>query len=313
MILCTSEELKPFSSEMQNILKQEVIVQRINQLPDKYKKQVRIVVSYGNYGDVVSKEELHSLPKLQWVQAISSGVEQLPLEFMVKRGIVLTTVRGIHRIPISEYVLGVMLYFAKKVPTYEHFKQNKIWGNFESMDELYGKTVGILGTGQIGRAIAFKAKVFGMTTLGVNRSGRDVEYFDNTYGLSEWEHILPHCDYVCGVLPSTPETKQLINRRTIERMKDGLVLINVGRGDLIVEQDVIDALQSGKIAGAALDVFEQEPLDDQNPLWNLDNVFITPHASARTPMYIRRSLDIFYRNYELFQQGQYEQMMNRIS
>lgn len=312
LILCTTDALQPFSEEIGEKTRQPVAVRRIERLPEERRDQVRIVITFGNYDDSVSSEELRSLPRLEWIQVISSGIEQLPLEYLSERGILVTTARGIHRIPMSEYVFSALLYFAKKIPAYARLKRDKTWGRFETMEELYGKTIGILGTGQIGGEIAYKAKAFGMTTLGVNRSGRLVQHFDRIYPLSEWEHILPLCDYVCGILPSAPETKQLINRRTIEQMKDGVIFINVGRGDLVVEQDLVEALERGKIAGAALDVFAQEPLDRRHPLWELDNVIITPHASAKTPMYVPRSLDIFYRNYALFRQGRTHDMINLV-
>lgn len=313
MIICTHDDVTDeHAKEIAAKTGKEVTIGKIATLSDQHKEQAEILITYGNYDDSVFAEELAQLPRLKWVQALSAGTEQLPLAYMEKHGILLTSAKGVHAIPISEYVLGMVLHFAKKVDKFQFLKQRMVWGQSEEMFEVHGKTIGILGTGSIGSEIALKARAFGMKPMGVNSNGRSVDGFDQVYALRELDQLLPLCDYVCAVLPSSPETRDLIDARRIALMKDGGVFINVGRGDLVVEEDLYEALRTSKLRGAALDVFRDEPLPYHHSLWQLENLIITPHASAKTNMYVTRALDIFLQNYNLFQAGQQEGLINQV-
>lgn len=313
MILCTSDEVNSEGvKRLMDETKEEVVQGEILSIPEEIRNQVKILLTYGNYHDSITEQDLGSLPNLKWIQVMSSGTEQLPLEFIASRNLVLTSARGVHALPISEYVFAMILFFAKKIEKYQYLKQRMVWNYSEEMIELYGKTIGILGTGSIGRAIAEKAHAFGMVPIGVNRNGRDLEGFEKVYSFEQLEACLPQCDYLCAALPSTSQTGNLINAERIALMKEGVIFINVGRGDLIVEKDFIQAMQSGKIAGAALDVFRDEPLEYDHSLWHLENLVITPHASAKTNMYTQRVLDIFIKNYFHFKNELFDKMINRV-
>jgi phosphoglycerate dehydrogenase-like enzyme len=317
LILCTAHEVT--EEQLQKIKKetQEDVVQgKISSLSTDMKHQIEIVLTFGHYHDAISSEDLEQLPNLRWIQVMSSGIEQLPFDAMAKKDLLLTSAKGVHAIPISEYVLGMMLYFAKNIRWYTHLQKKKIWEHAEQiseqMTEISGKTIAILGTGSIGSEIARKTKGLGMRTFGFNRSGHSANGFDRVYPLREIDEVLPACDYVCAALPSTQETKNLIHAKRISLMKDGVVFINVGRGDVIVENDLVEALRMGKIAFAALDVFQEEPLPVNHPFWKIDNLVITPHVSSYTNWYMPRTLDIFFANYRYYQERRFEEMVNRI-
>ncbi|SFE58928.1 Phosphoglycerate dehydrogenase [Alteribacillus iranensis] len=313
MILCTTEDVESYRSEIKKeTADAEVFLGKINSLTEEEKEKIEIIISYGNYDDRLLEKDVKSLPNLRWIQIISSGVDQLPLEYLKRSNILVTTVKGIHRIPISEYVMAMILYFSKKIPEFYERKQQKHWDASIMLHELHGKTIGIWGTGHIGREVAAKSKAFGMKTVGVNRSGNQVEHFDDIYTIEQLQEVVGTFDYICSVLPSNPGTRGIVTSHLIEKMKDDVVFVNVGRGDLIVEEDFIEALKRKKISGAALDVFHREPLEENHPFWELDNVVITPHASAHSEMYARRALQIFYQNFKLFKQQSYTEMINRV-
>lgn len=314
MILCTSESLLDENiKKIEFETKTKVIQKKISFLSEIEKYQIQCILTYGNYDDLITAEDLEQLPNVKWIQSMSSGTEQLPYEIIAKKNICVTSAKGVHAIPISEYVMATMLYFAKKIEKFQSLKKSTTWDISIEMFELYEKNLGVLGTGHIGQEIANKARHFGMNVLGMNRTGYEVEGFQKVYSLNQITDMLPHCDYICSVLPSNVDTRDLINRKTINLMKDGVIFINVGRGDLVVEEDIVDALQTRKISGAALDVFRDEPLESAHPLWFMDNVIITPHASAQTNMFINRFLGIFLHNYFHFRSGDFSKMINRIN
>ncbi len=313
MVLCTSVDVnEEHIKQLRAKTAEEVVQGRIFSIPTDVKNQIEIIITFGNYDDSISVAELSQLPNLKWIQAMSSGIEQLPTEWIRNNGIILTSSRGVHAIPISEYVLCMLLYSAKRIAKFHYLQSNMVWGSGEEMYELYGKTIGVLGTGSIGREIAKKVKAFGMLTLGLNRDGRPIQGFDRVYSLNQLHELIPQCDYICSALPSTPNTRNLISAKQIAQMKDGILFINVGRGDLVVEEDLIEALQTRKIRAAALDVFRDEPLSYEHPLWQQENLMITPHVSSKTNMYISRVLDIFMENYCCFKTNQISEMMNRV-
>ncbi len=317
MILCTATEVtEEDMNKVKEKTKEEIMQSKIFALSANAKQQVEILLTFGHYHDSISDEDLKQLPNLKWIQVMSSGIEQLPFQAMRSKNVLLTSARGVHAVPISEYVLSMILYFAKNIQHYRHLQKEKIWGYSEEvldqMTEISGNKIGILGAGSIGSEIAKKAKAFGMRTLGLNSNGRSVDGFDKMYPINQIGELLPQCDYICAALPSNQETKHIIDARMISLMKDGVVFINVGRGDAVVENDLIQALRTEKITAAALDVFQEEPLPPHHPFWGIDNLVITPHVSSCTSKYIPRTLDIFFENYRCYKKKRFEAMINRI-
>jgi phosphoglycerate dehydrogenase-like enzyme len=254
-------------------------------------------------------------PKLRWLQTHWAGVEHLREEAIWKSDIAITTTSGIHAPNIGQYVMTQLLTWANRVPRWFHYQRNSNWPEDRWAkflpDELRGRTLGILGYGSIGREIARLAKGFGMTVLATKRDARRIE--DSGYMLpgtgdpdgSMVDRIYPgegtrmmvgECDYVVITLPETPGTHHFVNESILRSMKSDCFLVNVGRGSVVKEEDLIQALKKGWIAGAGLDVFESEPLPPESPLWSMQNVILTPHISGFTPHYDARAADVFEEN-----------------
>jgi phosphoglycerate dehydrogenase-like enzyme len=229
--------------------------------------------------------------KLKWLQSWSAGVDSMPLELLKSRGILLTSANGVHAFPISETIFAFMLGLTRKLHTYVKNQQTKTWHHAHMGLELHDKTVGIIGVGAIGKETARIAKAFGMHVIGVRHSGKPEEFVDEMYTTDELNSLLPKCDYVVVTLPLTDETHQLFGESQFKQMKSSAFFINIGRGEIVVEADLIAALENGQLAGAGLDVFETEPLKVESPLWEMDNVIITPHTSGSTEHYDKRVIE----------------------
>ncbi|GGI45467.1 hydroxyacid dehydrogenase [Paenibacillus marchantiophytorum] len=250
--------------------------------------------------------------KLQWLQTLSAGVDKLPLQELAERHIVLTNARGVHTIQMSEFTLSLMLQWVRKANLFHEQKQNKIWSHHIQVGELHGKTLGIIGAGAIGEAVARKAKAFDMKVIGLNRSGDPQPACDATYsGEDGLTTLLSQSDFVVLLLPSTAKTRGFITKEHLALMKPSAFLINLARGDVIDEEALISALQEGSLAGAALDVFEQEPLPVTSPFWTLENVILTPHIAGASAHYTERASSIFYHNVRAFLDG--GEMMNIVN
>ncbi len=239
----------------------------------------------------IEKECLAPQSKLKWLQTWSAGVDSLPLESLESKNIIVTSANGVHAYPISESIFAFMLGLTRKIHTYVKNQLEKKWHHSGIKLEMHEKTIGIIGVGTIGKETAKIAKAFGMRVLGVRHSGKQLEYVDEMYTIDELDMVLPNCDYVVVTLPLTKDTKHLFDSKKFNLMKPSSFFINIGRGEIIVEGDLITALQNGIIAGAGLDVFEQEPLSVDNPLWELENVMITPHIAGSTEHYNQRVIE----------------------
>ena len=254
-------------------------------------------------------------PNLRWVQAHSAGVDQLRDHGLWDSDVVITTASGIHAPNIAQYVMAQMLAWANRVPKWLRFQAQSQWpeNRWEKLvpDELRGKKLGIVGYGSIGREIARVARAFGMVVLASKRNARHLE--DTNYMVPDTgdprgelpariypgeatRSMVAECDYVVITLPLTEKTHHLFDEEMLRAMPSNAFLINVGRGPVIEEADLVKALRKGWIAGAGLDVFEQEPLPPESPLWQLDNVIISPHISGFTPYYDDRATDLFCEN-----------------
>ncbi|WP_433957099.1 D-2-hydroxyacid dehydrogenase [Cytobacillus horneckiae] len=263
-------------------------------------KDAEIIVSW--------KHRLHDTflqnNNLRWIQAWSAGVNYLPLDQFEKKDILLTSAKGVHAYPISETIFGLMLALTRKIDTYVKNQLLKKWDESDIKLEIHGKTIGIIGVGMIGQETARIAKAFNMNVIGVRHSGKPAEYVDEMVTSLEIDTILPKCDYVVATLPLTKDTYHLFGEKQFELMKDSAFFINIGRGEIVDEQALYNALSKGKIAGAGLDVFEKEPLPIESPLWDLDNTIITPHTSGSTEHYKERVIEhIFLPNFKNYIEG----------
>lgn len=252
-------------------------------------------------------EILARAKKLKWIQFGSTGIDHTVFPELIESDVILTTLGGIHTRPVAEHVLGQMLCLtrrldlAMKLQAQHRFERAEI---ASTADELAGKTIGIIGLGRIGLNIARLAKALEMRVIGTKRTlGGRLPCVDEVYSSTELDRVLPEADYLVLVLPLTGETQALLGGREIGMMKQGARLINVARGAMVDHDALAEALESGRLAGAALDVFPQEPLPPDSPIWNLPNVLITPHTAASTPRYAERAAEVFRRNLNAFATG----------
>jgi len=221
------------------------------------------------------------VPCLRWIQASSSGIgEWVRMLGIVDSPIVVTNAAGIHSVPLAEFVVFAMLYFARSWPRMVAEQRAHHWERC-AIETLQGKTLGIVGLGNVGRSVARLAKPFGVRTLGVRRSpGASGDAVDVMYGPDGLDSVLRESDYLALCVPHTSETIGMLGAAEIASIKRGAVLINIARGSVIDEHALIDALQSGRLSGAALDVVAREPLAADSPLWDMPNVLITPHSMS---------------------------------
>ncbi|RIW32344.1 D-2-hydroxyacid dehydrogenase [Bacillus salacetis] len=248
------------------------------------------------YGEDLNEEHILKAEQLRWVMVMSAGLELMPLKMLKEKEILITNVKGIHAIPMAEFVLGLMLQYAKQFPRIMKDIDQGIWHREIPGLELAGQALLILGAGAIGSEIARLGKAFRMNVLGINTSGRKAENFDSMYQMDNLEGALGEADYVISVLPSTDYTRGLLGKEHFQCMKTSAVFINIGRGDLFKSTVLVEALENNEIAHAFLDVFETEPLESVHPYWNMEKVTITPHLSSRTKEYLPRSAAIFEEN-----------------
>ncbi|MCT4477897.1 D-2-hydroxyacid dehydrogenase [Peribacillus frigoritolerans] len=242
--------------------------------------------------------------EVKWIQTWSAGVNALPLENLEQMNVQITTANGVHAYPISETIFALMLALTRKVDTYIKQQQTKTWHHAHMKQEIHEKTIGIIGVGKIGKETAKIAKAFGMTVLGMRHSNKSEEFVDEMFTQKQLNDLLPRCDYIVVTLPLTQETRYMFGKKEFMLMKRSAFFINIGRGNLVIQNDLVQALMDKEIAGAGLDVFETEPLPENSPLWELENVIITPHTSGNTEFYDQRLIhDIFMPNLKNYLNG----------
>lgn len=243
---------------------------------------------------------LEKNPQINWIHFLSAGVEPIWAMPFDKTRYYLTKSSGVHARPMAEFAVGAVLHFLKDFGGFTRKQLNKQWQR-RWLDECEGKTLGIIGMGAIGTRVAEIAANLGLRVVGtVHGQPREVPSLDTLYSHGQIDQLLMESDFVLLLVPLTSETKGLLTATHFDLMKSDSVLINLARGGVVAEGDLIDALKENKIGGAALDVFEDEPLPEDSPLWEMDNVLITPHVSGTTQYYLERALSIFKQNYNQF-------------
>lgn len=248
--------------------------------------------------------------KLKWIHSPAAAVHQLMYPELVRSNVTLTNSTGVHGPVVAEHAVAVLLALAKRLPQAMHYQarhiwaQELLWNEHPRPREVAGATVLVVGMGGIGREFAVRAKALGMKVLGVRHNpAKGAGVADAVYGLERMDELLPQADFVLLCTPVTPATTGLINKERLDKMKFGAYLINVARGPLIEEAALIDVLRQQRIAGAALDVFVEEPLPSDSPFWSLDNVLITPHTAAATEKLWDRHYDLIVENLNRFLTG----------
>lgn len=245
------------------------------------------------------RDAMSSLPNLRWAQASWAGVEPL-LDPSLRRDYTLTNARGVFGGLMSEFVFGYLLAHERNIFQRAEAQKNKIWDT-SLTGQLRGKTIGLLGVGSIGAEVARTAKFFGMTVRGYTRRSETSAQVDKYYHRGDLLEFASGLDYLVSILPNTKETRKIVDANVLNSLPSHAVFINVGRGSAVDEPALLKALQESKIAGAVLDVFEQEPLPKDHPFWETPNLIITFHTSAPSlPEDIAR---VFIENYRLYLEG----------
>jgi len=284
-----------------------------NQAPAALAEHSQQAEIIGAWSDAMNAPCLRPGTSLRWVQHWGAGVDYLPLEQFEAHSVMLTDASGVHAYPISETVFAMMLALTRKLHVHIRNQQQRLWteASFAANGEMHGKTIAIVGVGAIGGEIARLAKAFRMKTLGVRRSGKAAADVDEMHTLKDLPAVLAQADYLVNILLLTSEIWGLFGEREFAMMKFSALFFNVGCGLSVDEQALTQALVSGTIAGAGLDVFEREPLDPDSALWAQENVIISPHTSGYTDHYNDRVMDIFLPNLRRYLLDQ-DPQLNRV-
>lgn len=259
----------------------------------------------------ISADLLKSARQLRWLHTPAAGVGSLLIPELVESDIVLTNGRGTNAVTVAEHALGLMLALARRLADAARYQAQRLWATdliFSAqppLDELFGKTLLIVGFGSIGRETAKRARAFGMRVLATKRNpGQGERNGCEVYSPEALPRLLGEADFVLLSLPLTPDTGRVIGAKELELMKPSAFLINVARGRVVDEDALIEALERGRIAGAGLDVFRQEPLPESSPLWTMRNVIITPHYAGTSRQFWCRARDLLVENIRRFVAGQ---------
>lgn len=245
-------------------------------------------------------------PHLEWVHSLSAGVNEYLFPELVESRVPLTNSRGVFSRSLAEFALGAALFFAKDFRRMVRQQEAGVWDRFD-VEEIFGKVMGIVGYGDIGHAVAARARDFGMRVLAVRRRpqlSQTDPYAEEVLPVERLAELMARSDYVVVATPLTPDTRGLIGEPEIRAMKPSAVLINIGRGPTVVEEALIGALEENRIRGAALDVFDEEPLPAGHAFYRLHNVLLSPHCADHTPGWEEAAMEVFLDNFERFRAGQ---------
>ena len=259
------------------------------------------------YTWILKDHELAQAPKLRWVHTSAVAVETLCLPELFARDVVVSNTRGVQAVPIAEHVMAVTLALSKQIPFVIENQRQARWAQNEFVGQrlpwlLKGRTLGLIGVGTIGSEIAKRAEAFGMRVIALRRRPAygTIGHVDRVYGKADLDDFLGQCQVLVICAPLTPETESLLGDSQFAQLPKGAVVINVGRAKIIDTDALIAALHSGHLAGASLDVFPQEPLPPQHPLWTTPNVILTPHTSGFRQGHWNEVVELFGDNLDRF-------------
>ncbi len=257
------------------------------------------------------KDLMSLAPRLRWLQGIGAGVEQFAAAGVTRDRVVVTNASGVSAGSMAEFVIGRLLQIWKRFPEAEAHQREHAYVRTYGRS-FAGSVVGVVGLGSIGVAVATRARAMGVRVLGLKRnvSSGSTADADELYGPDRLHEMLARCDAVVVSAPATPETHHLIDRAALAAMKPGAVLVNVARGSLVDEDALMEALRSGQLSAAALDVFEQEPLPADSPIWDTPNLWVSAHSSVSVDRYVDDVFDLFEDNLRRYAAG--EPLRNRV-
>ncbi|HVJ48241.1 D-2-hydroxyacid dehydrogenase [Desulfitobacterium sp.] len=243
---------------------------------------------------------------LKLIHSVISGVDILVNSEIRDMDIRITSTKGIHGFPMADHVLAYIYSFLRALPVFGQSQRNKEWNEAAQAlcDETFGKTVGIIGLGKIGEYIAKKCKLLDFRVIALKRTPVQNQWIDKCYSTSETEQFMKEADFVVAIIPLTSETKNMIGEKEFGMMKKSAYFINIARGGIVDEVALVNALKAKEIAGAGLDVFVNEPLQKDSPLWDMPNVILTPHAAAQSPFYNDRAFKVLIENLQRYIRGE---------
>jgi len=259
----------------------------------------------------ISHELIKKASNLKWIQALTTGVDYIISLPSLKKDVIITSTRGIHGPQVSEMAFLLLLALNRNFSQVVRNQDRGVWERWPGK-LLYQKKVGILGVGIIGEELARKCKAFGMTVFGVDIIKRKIDAVDYFYGPEDLLKVTQEVDYFVIVAPKTPQTEKMIGAKVISSMKPTSFLINLGRGEIVDEDALIQALNSQKIAGAALDTFCTEPLPKDHPFWRMKNVIVSPHVGGMSDIYVTQALSVFEENLRRFLKGERRNLINLV-
>ena len=243
---------------------------------------------------------MDNFPNLKFLFIVSTGVEKLPFKRLDDANIYVANTGGINSEIMSQYAIAYILADSARVCENFSNQEKHYWKPYQCVDSLEGKTILIVGVGRTGKLIAHKARALGMNCLGVKKHPIESPEFEKMVRLEQMEQLLPQADYVVCCLPLTPETKDVFAKGLFERMKSTAMFINLSRGKCVNIKDLVRALSEGVIKRAVLDVFPTEPIDADSELWDVPNLWITPHSSGRLENFMDEAMKYFVDNYIAF-------------
>lgn len=261
------------------------------------------------FAPMLSDHVLQSATRLKWVQALGTGVDNLIDRPCLRKDVIVTNVHGIHGPPVSEAAIAAMLALARNLPYAIRLQEKRQWRRFPAQ-LLHNKTVGIFGIGAIAEALAPKCKVFGMRVIGVSSAPREVAGFDRMHDSAELAALAGEFDFFVLLTPLTEKTRNSIGAEIFAAMKPTSFLVNLARGGVVDEAALLEVLRDGRIGGAALDVFNEEPLPADHPFWAMDNVIITTHQGGFCDVYIDHAWPTLEANMQCFLNGDIGGMIN---
>jgi len=276
-----------------NVPEAEFLICTNREEMEKYAPEAEIAL----VGMTFPQELFQRMPRLEWIQAMAAGVEGYIANAALFKNIPVCRIPGVFGKYMAEYVLAYILYFCQNIPRVLKAQKEKKWDPFR-MEFIHQKTLGVMGLGHIGKAVAQKASLAGMRVVSWDMAMADAPFVDRQFGEGDMRDFLKETDFIVLALPSTPATRNLVDREFFKGMKKTAYLINICRGALVDESALVEALTSGQIAGAVIDAMKEEPLPDKSPLWDCPNLILTPHISG--PSLPEDMVEIFKENLRRF-------------
>jgi phosphoglycerate dehydrogenase-like enzyme len=291
----------PFEAELRNLAK--IVVGESARDFGTAATEAEIIVNWSASLALLREVFLES-PRVRWIHSRSAGLEQVLFPELIKSDVTLTNGSGVFSASLGEFAVAAILYFAKDLGRMIRNQRAGVWEPFD-VTMIEGKTLGIVGYGSIGREVAVRARARGMNVISLRRrASQKSDPLVRMYGADQLREVLSESDYIVVTLPLTDETRGLIREAEFAVMKKNAVVINLGRGPTIDEQALIRALSEGKIRGAALDVFDEEPLPQGHPFYSLENVLLSPHCADHTSDWLDNAMRFFLAQLERFRSGE---------